>query len=108
MVSVCIGISGLVQQLDAPLKELSTRRKWSSFDMCMVGEESSYVRIIQLTLYPSICHGSEGSSSKIRMYINQGNIVPHINSHSSFKCTDICNFFMHLILQCSFEIITTV
>ena len=44
-------VSGLEQRLDTPLKELS-RTNWSSFDM--VGEESSYVRTIQLTIHPFI------------------------------------------------------
>ena len=44
-------VSGLEQRLDAPLKELS-RTNWSSFDM--VGEESSYVRTIQLTIHPFV------------------------------------------------------
>lgn len=44
-------VSGLEQLLDTPLKELS-RTNWSSFDM--VGEESSYVRAIQLTIHPFV------------------------------------------------------
>jgi len=44
-------VSGLEQRLDAPLKDLS-RTNWSSFDM--VGEESSYVRTIQLTIHPFV------------------------------------------------------
>jgi len=44
-------VSGLEQRLDAPLKDLS-RTNWSLFDM--VGEESSYVRTIQVTIHPFV------------------------------------------------------
>jgi len=44
-------VSGLEQRLDAPLKEIS-RTNWSTFDM--VGEESSYVRSIHLTVHPFV------------------------------------------------------
>jgi hypothetical protein len=53
VIAKCIRVlvSGLEQRLDTPLKELS-RTNWSSFDM--VGEESSYVRAIQLTIHPFV------------------------------------------------------
>jgi len=49
--SIRVLVSGLEQRLDAPLKEIS-RTNWSSFDM--VGEESSYVRTIHLTVHPFV------------------------------------------------------
>jgi hypothetical protein len=49
--SIRVLVSGLEQRLDAPLKEIS-RTNWSSFDM--VGEESTYVRTIHLTIHPFV------------------------------------------------------
>jgi len=49
--SIRVLVSGLEQRLDAPLKDIS-RTNWSSFDM--VGEESSYVRTIHLTVHPFV------------------------------------------------------
>jgi len=50
--SIRVLVSGLEQRLDAPLKEVSRLTNWSSFDM--VGEESSYVRTIHLTVHPFV------------------------------------------------------
>ena len=49
--SIRVLVSGLEQRLDAPLKEIS-KTNWQSFDM--VGEESSYVRTIHLTIHPFV------------------------------------------------------
>ena len=49
--SIRVLVSGLEQRLDTALKEIS-RTNWSSFDM--VGEESSYVRNIHLTVHPFV------------------------------------------------------
>ncbi|KAL7542575.1 hypothetical protein ACHAXR_011910 [Thalassiosira sp. AJA248-18] len=49
--SIRVLVSGLEQRLDVPLKEIS-RTNWSSFDM--VGEESTYVRTIHLTVHPFV------------------------------------------------------
>lgn len=49
--SIRVLVSGLEQRLDTPLKEIS-KTNWSSFDM--VGEESSYVRTINLTIHPFV------------------------------------------------------
>jgi len=44
-------VSDLEQRLDAALKDMS-KTNWSTFDM--VGEESSYVQTIHLTVHPPI------------------------------------------------------
>lgn len=49
--SIRVLVSGLEQRLDAPMKEIS-RTNWSTFDM--VGEESSYVRTINLAIHPFV------------------------------------------------------
>ena len=49
--SIRVLVSGLEQRLDSPLKDIS-RTNWSSFDM--VGEESPYVRAIQLAVHPFV------------------------------------------------------
>ena len=49
--SIRVLVSGLEQRLDVPLKEMS-KTNWLSFDM--VGEESSYVRTIHLTIHPFV------------------------------------------------------
>lgn len=49
--SIRVLVSGLEQRLDIPLKEIS-RTNWASFDT--VGEESSYVRTIHLTIHPFV------------------------------------------------------
>ncbi|KAL9187955.1 hypothetical protein ACHAXT_006333 [Thalassiosira profunda] len=49
--SIRVLVSGLENRLDAPLKEIS-RTNWATFDM--VGEESSYVRTIHLTVHPFV------------------------------------------------------
>ena len=49
--SIRVLVSGLEQRLDTPLKEIS-KTNWLSFDM--VGEESSYVRAIHLTIHPFV------------------------------------------------------
>jgi hypothetical protein len=49
--SIRVLVSGLEQRLDVPLKEIS-KTNWLSFDM--VGEESSYVRQIHLTIHPFV------------------------------------------------------
>jgi len=50
--SIRVLVSGLEQRLDAALKDMS-KTNWSTFDM--VGEESSYVRSIHLTVHPFVC-----------------------------------------------------
>lgn len=49
--SIRVLVSGLEQRLDIALKEIS-RTNWASFDA--VGEESSYVRTIHLTIHPFV------------------------------------------------------
>ena len=49
--SIRVLVSGLEQRLDVPLKEIS-RMNWSTFDE--VGEESSYVRTIHVTVHPFV------------------------------------------------------
>lgn len=50
--SIRVLVSGLEQRSDAALKDMS-KTNWSTFDM--VGEESSYVRTIHLTVHPFVC-----------------------------------------------------
>ena len=58
--SIRVLVSGLEQRLDAALKDMS-KTNWSTFDM--VGEESSYVRTIHLTVHPFVCKVRESIPS---------------------------------------------